>query len=407
MLTPEKITLLASSESQDFIKANADTDVQKLILKKSPLSGLDSKDLATQVAARKKAASKLPVWAGTPGLIFPESLAMEQCSSEETARYKQQLFSTGSSIVDLTGGFGIDSFWISENASNLDYVERQEYLCDLARHNFKVLSRDNVNVINQELEEYLKNWEQSPTDFVYCDPARRNENQRKVFLLEDCSPDVAVLAPIVFAKGATLIAKLSPMFDISALVKAFGDKLAEIHVVAVKNECKELIVILKLVPSATRLICANLESGQAILNSTIAETVSSSVSISEPLNYLYEANAAIMKGGAADFVANQFGLKKIGQHSFLYTSEELLENFPGRRFEIKAVSTLDKRELATLIPTKKANISTRNFPLKPEEIFKKIGFATGGEEFLFASTLGHGKKVIIWSRKVTSSETNL
>ncbi len=406
MLQPEKIERLSEPDVQDYILNNLLSDPQKIALQKSPVEGLEARDIAVQVAARKKAQQKLPFWSQTKGIVFPESLAMEQCSSESTAQYKQRLFETGKSIVDLTGGFGIDSYWISEKADRLDYVERQSYLCDLATHNFEMLVRKQVNVINAELEDYLEQWQQSPTDYVFCDPARRNENQRKVFLLEDCSPDISVLAPIVLAQNATFIAKLSPMFDISMLVKIFGDSLAEIHVVAVKNECKELIVVLKPGKHETKLFAVNLESNQETIEGDYNSANVESVKYGEPANYLYEANAALMKAGVADLVAEKYSLSKLQQHSFLYTSNELYSQFPGRQFEIKQLVSLDKKELGKLIPSKKANISTRNFPMKPEEIQKKIGFGSGGEDYLFATTLRNDKKALIWCRKVISSEKN-
>lgn len=404
VLTPEKIALIASPEVQNYILEHQDRNVQQLILSNTRVNGIETKYLASQIQARKKALSKLPSWAEISGIVYPETLAMEQCSSEVTARYKHKLISKGSTITDLTGGFGVDSFWLSEGASSLDYVEQQEYLCDLVRHNFPALGRTQFRVFNQHLEEYLDFWKYNPTSIVYCDPARRNENQRKVFLLEDCSPNVEELAQQVISTGATLICKLSPMFDISRLVNIFGLSLSEIHVVAVKNECKELVMVLSPNSNGTKVYCVNLQSEHAEVELKFEEIGFTTPEVSVPLSYLYEANAAIMKAGAADIVAVQKKLVKLQANSHLYSSVSYVENFPGRIFEIRKVMSLDKKELTAFIPSKKANISTRNFPLKPEEIYKKIGFTEGGEEYLFATTLHDGKKVIICCRKLVPTK---
>lgn len=407
MITQEKISLLSQPAAQEFVKNNVHQDVQRIVLGKSPIHGLDSKDLAGQVAARKKALSKLPCWTSIEGIVFPETQAMEQCSSEETAAYKKQFFSEEDTIADLTGGYGIDSFYISEKLKQLTYVERQTYLCDLAAHNFSVANRSNVQIVNEELENYLKEWGKNPTDWIYCDPARRNEHQRKVFLLEDCSPDLQVLAPIVLGKGSSLLAKLSPMLDIHKIVEVFGKSLSEIHVVSVNNECKELLLLLKPGIHELKLVCVNLDSDQMNFETGFTDARNASVNYAEPGKYLFEANASLMKAQVSDKLALELKLSKLEQHSYLYTSDSLPAKFPGRIFQVQQVLSLDKKALTALIPSKKANISVRNFPMKPEEIHKKVGFATGGNEYVFATTLANGKKVLIWCRKVTSSEGSL
>ncbi len=394
MLNKEKIQQLATSAVQDYITKHVADEPYKMALLPSPFVGLEPRDLSNQVAMIQRAGGKLKLWANTRGLVFPELQAMEQCSSEATAMYKQKLIPKGATVVDLTGGFGVDSYEMSRFAQKLTYVEQQEYLCDLAKQNFRALEVKNIEVCHSTLEDYLTKWEQNPTDVVYCDPARRTDKQRKVFMLEDCSPNLLEIAPKILAKGATLIAKLSPLFDIHRLRLAFENQLAEVHVVAVKNECKELLVVLKPTAEKTEIIAVNLESGQPV-GRFLAEAKTKLQLADEPQKYLYEPNAAIMKCGRVDDLQLTYPAKKIGEHSHLYTSEELIANFPGRIFTVQTVLPLSKKQLTELIPSRKANISCRNFPAKPEEISKKIGFSPGGDHYLFATTLANGKKVIV------------
>lgn len=398
VLDQETISLLGSDEALRFIQDHLNDDPQKLLLKPQLIAGVANRDLVTQIISRKKAQSKLPEWALNLKVIFPESLAMEQCSSEETGIYKQQLVAGFSTGCDLTGGFGVDSYFISKDCSSFDYIERQAYLCELAKHNFSALGRTHITVHNKELEDYLESWLLHPTDFVFCDPARRDENQKKVFLLEDCSPDVSVLAQTVLAQGKTLICKLSPMFDITRLQQIFGTQLKRLDVVSVKNECKEILITLEDSNANQSVHLVNLGSAQPVIT-VVPANLEEKAALALPQNWLYEPNASVLKAGAGDFVANQLGLKKLEPSSQLYTSETLVEEYPGRVFKIDNVVALDKKQLATLIPEKKANISTRNFPMKPEEIYKKIGFKTGGEHYLFGTTLKDSKKAILICRK--------
>lgn len=398
VLDQETISLLGSDEALRFIQDHLNDDPQKLLLKPQLFAGIANRDLVTQIISRKKAQSKLPEWALNFKVIFPESLAMEQCSSEETGIYKQLLVAGFATGCDLTGGFGVDSYFISKDCSSFDYIERQAYLCELAKHNFSALGRTHISVHNKELEDYLESWLLQPTDFVFCDPARRDENQKKVFLLEDCSPDVSVLAQTVLTKGKTLICKLSPMFDITRLQQIFGTQLKRLDVVSVKNECKEILITLEDSKANQSVHLVNLGSSQPVIKAVPAN-LEEKAALALPQNWLYEPNASVLKAGAGDFVANQLGLKKLEPSSQLYTSETLVEDYPGRVFKIDNVVALDKKQLATLIPEKKANISTRNFPMKPEEIYKKIGFKTGGDIYMFGTTLKDARKAILICRK--------
>ena len=393
VLSAEKIRLLSSPGVQEYIRDNESRDAHQLAFQRTPFEGLDSRDISNQVAARQKAKTKLPSWFKTTGVVFPEALSMEQCSSESTAIYKAGLIAPDQTIADLTGGLGVDSWALAQKARHLDYVEQQTYLCDLALENFATLKvRASVN--NCSLESYLEAWKKKPTAVVFCDPARRNENQRKVFLLEDCSPDILEIAPGILKSHAVFMVKLSPLFDISRLRKSFGHHLREIHVVAVKNECKELLILLKPEEGDCLISAVNLDTTEPAFN-VRADTQPNRYKISDPLVYLYEPNAAIMKSGKQDFIMERYDVAKLADNSHLYTSSTEIHHFPGRSFRINSIVGLHKNELLQLIPGKKANISCRNFPLRPEEVAKKIGFSFGGDQYLFATTLSDGKKVVI------------
>ncbi|MES2629750.1 MAG: hypothetical protein V4616_12350 [Bacteroidota bacterium] len=403
-LSPEKIALLSSEPVREYLVAHKDAAPTSITLKPSPFEGLTPRDLSMQLSSRKKAEQKLPGWLNAPGVVFPETQAMEQCSSEYTALYKQRLFPEAAEVTDLTGGFGVDAAAIASIAGSMNYVERQEYLCNLAENNFRALQLTNVTVFNLELTAFLEQHPPKSGAYFFCDPARRDENQKKVFLLEDCSPDLTQLAPLLLDNHAVLVAKLSPLFDISRLKQAFGRNLKSVHVVAVKNECKELLIEICLGDHDTELVCVNLDTAQLPLSATLEEAKTATITYSEPLAYLYEPNAAILKAGAGDLAGSRYELQKLEANSHLFTSALPVTDFPGRSFRILGTYPLDKKEFSKIIPGKKANITVRNFPLKPEEIHKKLGFSTGGDEYLFATTTSGGKKVIIHCRKFTSSE---
>ena len=366
---------------------------------------------ARQEVGQKIAAEKLPSWAACPTIQYPARLSMEQCSSEWTARYKSQLIK-GETLVDLTGGLGVDCCFLSESFTHTTYVEQQPELCQLATHNFASLGK-HIHVVNAQCEDYLENMQ--PADVIFIDPARRDNKGGKVVLLADCTPNLLDMGNKLLQKCQTLLVKLSPMIDIDSVIKAFPTT-QEVHIVAVNNECKEVLVRVKGemagisgtstgsvtdIPAVTEpgIICANLpQQGQPFLFTRKAEEACT-IAYSLPQTYLYEPNAAILKAGAFKQVAQQMGVHKLHPNSHLYTSDTLVSHFPGRIFTIDRITKVQKKEINDI---EKANVSIRNFPGSVADLRKKLKLKDGGDTYIFATTLHDNSKALIVCNKWTN-----
>jgi len=387
--------------TKQYIRENLNADVPTLALKKAPV-GTDVSLALRQIAARQLLLKKVPQWAGNEDLLFPMHLSVEQCSSEAAAKYKASLVD-GQSFLDLTGGMGIDTYYISQHFQQTDYVERQTELCDLARHNFEVLKAD-VKVWNETAEEYLNHCDRK--DCIFIDPARRDEHGRKTVSIGDCTPDVAGLQEALLEKAETVMVKLSPMLDISKALEELHH-VKEVHVVAVANECKELDFVLERdYQGETRFTCVNLLTNQPILHFTQQEEHDSQGRLADGvLKYLYEPNPAVMKAGCYKLLTSRFDVLKLHKNSNLYTSERLVPDFPGRIFEVEGWAPYNKKVKQTLLrDVDKASIAVRNFPLSVAEVRKALKIADGDAIFLFATTLRGEEKVVIRTKKTASSE---
>ncbi len=357
--------------------------------------------LARQEEGRKIVATKLPSWAENMSILFPAKISLEQCSSEATATYKAGLAS-GESLVDLTGGFGVDCSFMSKNFSSVDYVEQNEELCQIAEHNFKALGL-NIRVNNAESVEFLKNM--PAVDCIYIDPARRDIKGKKTADLSLCSPNLLEIRDILLEKCNTLLIKLSPMFDISSALEVFPE-CKQVHVVSVKNECKELLLLVKSgFCGETEIVCVELgirneELEITSVASNLRKEKGEIIGYFAPKSYLYEPNASIMKAGLFKTVANKYNVQKLHPSTHLYTSEELVPDFPGRSFEIKRVTKVQKKEIQDI---EKANLSTRNFPGNVADLKKKLKLKDGGDTYIFACTLNNNSKVLIICEKIPNS----
>ena len=387
--------------TKQYIRENLNADVPTLALKKAPV-GTDVSMALRQIAARQILLKKVPQWAGNEDLLFPAHLSVEQCSSEAAAKYKASLLE-GQSFVDLTGGMGVDTYYISQHFQQTDYVERQTELCDLARHNFEVLKAD-VKVWNETAEAYLSHCESK--DCIFVDPARRDEHGRKTVSIGDCTPNVADLQDALLEKAKTVMVKLSPMPDIGKAMEELHH-VKEVHVVAVANECKELDFVLERdYQGETRFTCVNLLTNQPILHFTQQEEHDGQGRLADGLlKYLYEPNPAVMKAGCYKQLTSRFDVLKLHKNSNLYTSERLVSDFPGRIFEVEGWAPYNKKVKQTLLPdVDKASIAVRNFPLSVAELRKVLKIADGDAVFLFATTLRGEKKVVIRTKKTASTE---
>lgn len=384
-----------SQSTIEFIRAHSRDDVRLLALQAPRYPDVDMPAAIVQIAGRQAAANKIPSWQSIEELWYPRHLSMEQCSSEITAQYKSTL-ADGETLADLTGGFGIDCAFMASRFRKVSYVERQEELCEIAKHNFPLLGLKHITVYNEDGVAHLQKME--PVDCIFIDPARRNEHGGKTIAISDCEPDVEELEELLLNKGKQIIIKLSPMLDLTLALKNMKH-VREVHVISVNNECKELLLIIGNEPSQLIPIhCINLtpKEKQTFTFTREGELTSECLYTKELGKYLYEPNASILKAGAFRSIASRYEVKKLHPNSHLYTSDLWIENFPGRSFLITGQCSFNKKEIKeTIGELKKANITVRNFPATVAEIRKRTKLSDGGEVYLFATTLSNEQKVFI------------
>lgn len=369
---------------QQFLAEHITGDIHRIALSKSPFENISSRELAEQLDSRQRAEKKLPLWYNTPGIIFPPKLSIEQSSSELTAAYKSELIK-GNKIIDLTGGFGVDTFFFSKKAKEVVHCEKSRELSILAGHNLSILGAENIRFINADSIEFLKETEEM-FDTLYIDPSRRIES-KKVFLLKDTEPDVVTNLSLFLTKASRVIIKTSPLFDIQSGLNELS-QVSAVHVVSVKNDCKELLWVIDkgFVGEAEIISTAISTSGQKSFRFKISGEKSLSIdSYSVPLKYLYEPDVALLKAGCFKSITQTFPVLKLHQHSHLYTSENFVADFPGKVFNINAVS--DYKQFIKENKLKKANVISRNFPHSPDELKKKHKISDGGPEYLIFTTV--------------------
>lgn len=386
-----------------------ETEIQKYILKNP--QKLDAEMLrlvADQWLARQKAKHKLPSWFANKKVIFPPPLSVEQASSEITANYKAEIFARNfgnEKCADLTGGMGLDSWALAKVTDSVTYIEQNTTLSLVAKYNFEILAQNNIEVLNENSVLFTQSTagsapHQSITNF-YIDPHRRDDAKNKVFKIEDCEPNLLEIKHLL----PNFMVKFSPMLDIKLAIEQIQN-ITEVHIVAIENEVKELLFVSKKPNTSTInnivIHCINFASNnvQQVFEFDFELEEKSTVKYSKPSTYIYEPNATILKAGAFKSIATHFNLAKIAPNSHLYTSESLVENFVGRSFICEAVCKFDRKEILTKLPSPKANISTRNFPMKPEEIKKKLGLQDGGEYYLFATESSEKQKIVLICRKI-------
>lgn len=390
-----------SSDTQDFILHHRTDDIRTLALQAARYPSIDMHAAIQQIAGWQTARHKLPLWSDTDGLIYPPHISMEQCSSQATALYKAEVMGRGHSMADLTGGFGVDCSYLARGFERVFYVEHSHKLCNLARHNFPLLGLSQIMVVEAESETFLK--EMEAVDCIFVDPARRDTHGSRTVAIADCTPDVSVLHNLLLQKARRVMVKLSPMLDISLALRDLPS-VREVHVVAVKNECKELLFILEKADSPLTFHCVNLTEESEISDFIFTPEEEQSAPcpcISQVNNYLYEPNATLLKAGAFRIPTTRFGLQKLHPSSHLYTSDRLISDFPGRIFAVQGVYGFGKKELKGLSSTlSRANLTVRNFPSSVAELRKRLKLADGGEDYLFATTLEDGRKVLVWGKKV-------
>jgi hypothetical protein len=388
---------ILTPEIQDFINENINTEIISVLLKPLGFQEVSNKELAEQIEAKNRCKDKLSTWFNTPNIYYPNKLNIEQTSSESTAQYKAGLVN-GTSLLDMTGGFGVDSYFFSLNIGQVHHCEMNRNLSQIAEHNFKILGRTNIRCHASDGIDFLKKSEFN-FDWAFIDPSRRHDAKGKVFLLSDCIPNVPDNQDAILGRVKNLMIKTSPLLDLSAGLRELCF-VKEIHIVSVKNEVKEILWILEQGFEGKVLVkTANL-NGSAIekFNFPLDDEKLINSNFSDPLEYLYEPNSAILKAGAFKTLGEKFHMYKLHDHSHLYTNKQLLA-FPGRRFKIVKTIPFNKKEIHKL-ELKKANITVRNFPINVADLRKKFKIKDGGEVYLFFTTNPKGERIVVQCHKI-------
>ena len=384
--------------TMQFVRCHMNDDVQKLAFEARKHPEVDARFALDQIAGRQKAISKLPSWARVEDLIFPPSLSMEQCSSEATALYKVSLVE-GVTMVDLTGGFGVDFSFMARHFDKAVYVERQERLCHIAELNFQVLGLNHAQVVNDDAERFLE--EMLPVDLIYLDPARRDGAGNRVFRLDDCTPSVPQLLDLLLAKARKVMVKLSPMLDVHQALRQLRC-VSDVHIVSVAGECKELLLMLEAgYEGDVKVVCVN--DGMSfsyMLGEKLSEPSLWEGGLSHEEVYLYEPNASMMKAGCFRQLAQYYGVHQVAHDSHLFVSSRQIADFQGRKFMIKDLATLNVKEVKRkLAGVTQANVAVRNFPMKAAELAKRLKLKDGGNLYIFGTRLANGKNVLLLCEK--------
>ncbi len=360
----------------------------------SPFKNVSVQELIQQIESRKKIEKKLASWFKTEQIYYPPKLNLEQTSSEKTAAYKASI-TNEKTLADITGGFGVDSFFFSEKFKTVHHFEINKSLSEIAAYNFKILGTSNIKCFSGNgMHQLSKN----KYDVIYVDPSRRHENKGKVFFLRDCEPNLPKNLDSLLDQSKKILVKTSPMLDLSIGLEELK-YVSEIHIVAINNEVKELLWLINKDYLESPLIKTINFSKNSEERFEFNWNEKQKAVYSSPKKYLYEPNAAIMKSGAFDLVSAKYCINKLHQHTHLYTSNNLIE-FPGRRFEIKEVIPFQKKQIKKSLIIKKANITTRNFPESVSNIRKKLKISDGGDDYLFFTTTESTMKIILVCTKV-------
>lgn len=392
---------LLAVKVQDFINDSLTLNFTKVALMKNPFPEISWNEILNQIASKAKAKEKLPTWYNQKNIIFPSKLSVEQTSSEITAQYKAELVS-GKTLIDLTGGFGVDDFYFSKKFNKLVHCELKSDLHEIVKHNFNNLKAINIECYQGDSHKILKELNQH-FDWIYIDPSRRNDAKGKVFMLKDCLPNVPENLDFYFNYSDNLLIKTAPILDISAGLSELKN-VKEIHIVAVHGEVKELLWIIEknytseIAIKTINITKTNIEQ----FNFKLGEE-NYNCNYTLPQTYLYEPNSAIMKSGAFDLICKDFEVSKLHTFSHLYTSDNLL-TFPGRRFKINKIINYNKQELKENLEDKKANITTRNFPEQVEMIRKKWKIKDGGDIYSFFTTDVNNNKIVLICDKIQNDE---
>jgi len=385
-----------TKEVKEFISKHLDDDIREIALKLSKLKHLPKEFILNQINGKQKAIKKFPSLFNINDIIYPPDVNLQQSSSEITAKYKSE-FVKNKTVLDLTGGWGVDTLFFSQTAKKVTYVEPNEELYKVATHNFKVLEKENISCYNQTAEEFLKE-NNSSFDIVFLDPDRRVEGSRKI-KLEEYSPNVLQLYSQLLKITAEILIKVSPLLDIKEVIKKLPN-VAEINIVAVKNDCKEVLYLIQNQKFIVTVNAINIEEDRQEFFSFDYQESTIEIEYSQPLTYLYEPNSAIMKSGGFNEVAKEFGVNKLAKNSHLYTSNHIIKEFPGKLFEVIETLPYQKDKIEKYIEDGKLNVAVRNFKETPQQIKKRLKIKDGGEYQAFFTTILNNKQVCVICKRI-------
>ena len=405
--------------TQEFITQNLDADIRDLALRHAGRTDIDLPYALDQIAGRRTAQTKLPLWAATDGIIYPPHISMEQCSSEQTAMYKaevaQRLIAelpvlpvlppNPTTLIDLTGGFGVDFSFLAPMFDNAVYIERQSHLCDLSRHNMAALGITQAETVCGDCAQIIE--EISHATLIYADPARRSASGSRTFAISDCTPDVLAMRETLLDKADFTMLKLSPMLDWRKAAADMGSHVGEVHIVSAGNECKELLLVMsRKFTGLERIYCVNDDQTFSFTPSQTSQQSLTSLLSPAPPACHYEPNASLMKAGCFALIEQRYACRQISRDSHLFLSSEPIPSFPGRGFAIRAITTMNKRELkAALGGTGQANVSVRNFPMTADALRKKLKLKDGGDTYIFGTTTADSRHVLIICEKHHQNQT--
>ena len=388
---------ILTAEVQHYLKAHEQHPPTAVALGKSPFSVVSPAELAQQLDSRQRCRKKLPLWYDTPGIYYPEKLSVEQASSQATAAHKAALVPADAYVIDLTGGFGVDTFYFAQRAMAVTHCEINGGLSEIANHNVAMLGATNCSFVVGDGIDYLRSQPDNTFDVAYIDPARRVE-RRKVFRLEDCVPDVVSLQQELLRRVPRVIIKSAPLLDISAALQAL-EHVTNVHIVSTGNECKELLFVIDRHFHGEPLLTATALTDATSLSFsfTLAEEQDASPAFASPTGYLFEPDAALLKAGAFRLTAVRYGLQKLHRHTHLYTGNKQLPGFLGKTFRIERVIRYGDFKKSNA--SRQGNVSTRNFPLKAEELRKRHRIAEDRNHHLFFCTGPDDDLLVIFTSK--------
>lgn len=394
-----------SDELKEFIISHRTEDPLSLVLQQKKYPQWDMKFVAQQIEGYRMAQDKLPTLSLCDDFVYPPKLNREQCSSETTALFKAMEYAKGKHIADITGGLGIDTVFMAKYAATVDYIEQNEELHDIATHNFRALELGNISAHCSDSINFLKNTNKH-FDLIYADPARRDNQGRKVSALENCTPNILENIDLLLSKADMLLIKSSPMLDITEAVAQLKH-VSEITIVAVKNECKEILFLCtgNVSDTSPKCHCINFKSNGSVDKITFNREEETTLSIPYSANieqYIYDPNVTLLKGGAFKTTSILYDIKKIHRNTHLYTSEKKIEQFAGRIFKVIKELHPSAKEIAKDIPNGKAHVITRNYPMSSEELQKKLRLKEGGDLYIIGLTKRDDKKAIYLCEAITN-----